>query len=84
MFLDKSGKKISKSVGNVFTPQIWLRYASPESLILLMLKRIVGARTLSVDDVPTYMMELDNLEDIYFGKKVIQDEFERAELRGLY
>ncbi len=84
MFLDKSGKKISKSVGNVFTPQIWLRYASPESLILLMLKRIVGARTLSVDDVPTYMMELDNLEDIYFGKKVIQDEFERTELRGLY
>ena len=84
MFLDKSGKKISKSVGNVFTPQIWLRYASPESLILLMLKRIVGARTLSVDDVPTYMMELDNLEDIYFGKKVIEDEFERTELRGLY
>ena len=84
MFLDKSGKKISKSVGNVFTPQIWLRYASPESLILLMLKRIVGARTLSVDDVPTYMMELDNLEDIYFGDKVIEDEFELAELRGLY
>jgi lysyl-tRNA synthetase class 1 len=84
MFLDKSGKKISKSVGNVFTPQIWLRYASPQSLILLMLKRIVGARTLSVGDVPTYMMELDNLENVYFGKKVIQDDFERTELRGLY
>jgi lysyl-tRNA synthetase class 1 len=84
MFLDKSGKKISKSVGNVFTPQIWLRYASAESLILLMLKRIVGARTLSVDDVPAYMMELDNLEDIYFGKKAIKDDYERAELRGLY
>jgi len=84
MFLDKSGKKISKSVGNIFTPQIWLRYASPESLILLMLKRIVGARTLSVDDVPTYMMELDNLEDIYFGKKAIAEEYELAELRGLY
>jgi lysyl-tRNA synthetase class 1 len=84
MFLDKSGKKISKSVGNVFAPQIWLRYASPQSLILLMLKRIVGARTLSVDDVPTYMMELDNLEDIYFGKKPVQDDFERTELRGLY
>jgi len=49
-----------------------------------MLKRIVGARTLSVDDVPTYMMELDNLEDIYFGKKTIKDDYERAELRGLY
>jgi len=84
MFLDKSGKKISKSVGNVFTPQIWLRYASPESLILLMLKRIVGARTLSVDDIPVYVMELDNLEDVYFGKKVVEDKFELMELRGLY
>jgi len=84
MFLDKSGKKISKSVGNVFTPQIWLRYASPESLILLMLKRIVGARTLSADDIPVYMMELDNLEDVYFGKKVVEDKFELMELRGLY
>lgn len=84
MFLDKSGKKISKSVGNILTPQIWLRYASPESLILLMLKRIVGARTLSVDDIPTYMTELDKLEDIYFGKKVVEDKNELVGLKGLY
>jgi len=84
MFLDKSGKKISKSVGNILTPQIWLRYASPESLILLMLKRIVGARTLSVDDIPTYMTELDKLEDIYFGKKVVEDKNEMVGLKGLY
>jgi lysyl-tRNA synthetase class 1 len=84
MFLDKTGRKISKSAGNIFTPQVWLRYASPESLILLMLKRIVGARTLSVDDIPTYMLELDNLEDIYFGKKLVEDKHELAELKGLY
>ncbi|MGB9023636.1 MAG: lysine--tRNA ligase [Candidatus Bathyarchaeia archaeon] len=84
MFLDKSGKKISKSVGNILTPQIWLRYASPESLILLMLKRIVGARTLSVDDIPTYITELDKLEDIYFGKKVVEDKNELVGLKGLY
>jgi lysyl-tRNA synthetase class 1 len=84
MFLDKSGKKISKSVGNIFTPQIWLRYASPESLVLLMLKRIVGARTLSVDDIPTYMTELDKLEDVYFGNKMIEDKNELVELKGLY
>ncbi|HDN05995.1 MAG TPA: lysine--tRNA ligase, partial [Candidatus Bathyarchaeota archaeon] len=29
MFLDKSGRKISKSAGNVFTPQVWFRYGSP-------------------------------------------------------
>lgn len=84
MFLDKSGKKISKSVGNIFTPQIWLRYASPESLVLLMLKRIVGARTLSVDDIPTYIKELDKLEDVYFGNKMIEDKNELVELKGLY
>lgn len=84
MFLDKSGKKISKSVGNIFTPQIWLRYASPESLVLLMLKRIVGARTLSVDDIPTYMTELDKLEDVYFGNKMIEDKNELVDLKGLY
>ena len=84
MFLDKSGKKISKSAGNVFTPQVWLRYGSPQSLILLTLKRFVGTRSLSVSDIPQYMNELDELEDVYFGKKEIANEKERAKLTGLY
>jgi len=84
MFLDKSGKKISKSLGNVFTPQVWFRYGSPQSLLLLVLKRFVGTRTLSVTDIPNYMNELDYLEDIYFGKKKITDEKEKAKLTGLY
>ncbi|MEM2999814.1 MAG: lysine--tRNA ligase [Candidatus Bathyarchaeia archaeon] len=84
MFLDKSGRKISKSAGNVFTPQVWFRYGSPQSLLLLMLKRFVGTRTLDVSDIPAYMNELDNLEDIYFGKKPIKDPKELTKLRGLY
>jgi len=84
MFLDKSGRKISKSVGNVFTPQVWFRYGSPQSLLLLMLKRFVGTRNISVMDIPQYMNELDELEDIYFGKKHVKDEKERAKLTGLY
>jgi lysyl-tRNA synthetase class 1 len=84
MFLDKSGRKISKSTGNVFTPQVWFRYGSPQSLLLLMLKRFVGTRTLAVTDIPSYMNELDYLEDIYFGRKAIQDKKELAKLRGLY
>ncbi|MCW3979970.1 MAG: lysine--tRNA ligase, partial [Candidatus Bathyarchaeota archaeon] len=63
MFLDKSGKKISKSAGNVFTPQVWFQYGSSRSLILLMLKRFVGTRELSIVDIPQYMNELDELED---------------------
>ncbi|MBS7605755.1 lysine--tRNA ligase, partial [Candidatus Bathyarchaeota archaeon] len=84
MFLDKSGRKISKSAGNVFTPQLWLRYGSPQSLMLLLLKRFVGTRTIDVTDIPHYMNELDYLEDIYFGKVSIPDKRELAKLRGLY
>jgi len=84
MFLDKSGKKISKSAGNVFTPQVWFRYGSPRSLLLLTLKRFVGTRTLSVTDIPQYVNEFDELEDIYFGRKTVADAKERAKLTGLY
>ena len=83
MFLDKSGKKISKSAGNVFTPQVWFRYGSPQSLLLLMLKRFVGTRTLDVSDIPLYMNELDYLEDVYFGKKQVSEK-EATKLRGLF
>ena len=84
MFLDKSGKKISKSAGNVFTPQVWFRYGSPQSLLLLMLKRFTGTRTISVTDIPQYMDEFDELEEIFFGRKPVSDEKERAKLKGLY
>jgi len=84
LFLDISGKRYSKSAGRIFSPQLWFRYGSPQSLLLLMLKRFVGARSLSVTDIPKYMNELDELEDIYFGRKEIVDEKERAKLSGLY
>jgi lysyl-tRNA synthetase class 1 len=83
MFLDKGGRKISKSAGNVFTPQGWFRYGSPQSLLLLMLKRFVGTRTLDVSDIPSYMNELDYLEDVYFGKEKVGEK-ELVKLRGLY
>ncbi|OYT52332.1 lysine--tRNA ligase [Candidatus Bathyarchaeota archaeon ex4484_135] len=84
LFLDKSGRKISKSKGNVLTPQMWLKYGPPQSLMLLMLKRFVGTRKLDISDVPKYVDELDRLEQVYFGLKEVEDEFERAKLRGLY
>ncbi len=84
MFLDRSGRKISKSTGNAFTPQVWFRYGSKTALLLLMLKRFVGARTLDVKDIPSYMDEFDTLEDLYFGKKKIKEEREEKKLRGLY
>jgi len=83
MFLDKGGKKISKSAGNVFTPQVWLQYGSSQSLLLLMLKRFVGTRNISVSDIPLYMNELDELEDVYFDKKQLNQK-ETNRLKGIY
>jgi len=85
LFLDKGGKKISKSKSavDVITPQTWFKYASPTSLNLLMFKRITGARSVGVEDIPTYANELDYLEQVYFGIKP-NDEKEVAKLRGLY
>jgi lysyl-tRNA synthetase class 1 len=84
LFQDKSGRKISKSVGNLVTPIEWLDFASPESLRLLMYKRIVGARNVSLGDVPVYMDEFDDLEAYYFSNRKDPNRMKDARLRGLY
>jgi len=83
-FIDKRGVKISKSVGNVIAPQLWLRYASAQTLLLLMYKRSVGSRAIWIRDIPVYIAEFDELEDHYFGQKHSKDQKEEARLRGLY
>lgn len=84
MFLDKGGKKISKSLGNVVTAQKWLEFGSPESILLLLYKRITGARELGFEDIPGLMTEYDELEDTYFGKIRVDNPAKLAKLRGLY
>lgn len=66
LFLQKGGKKISKSSGNVFTPQVWLNYGTPQSLLLLMFKRFQGTRELDVTDIPKYMDEVNQITKIYY------------------
>ena len=84
LFQDKSGRKMSKSVGNLLTPLEWLEYASPESLRLLMYKRIIGARSVSLEDIPVYMEDFDDLEESYFSKRRDPNAMKDAKLRGLY
>jgi lysyl-tRNA synthetase, class I len=84
MFLDKSGKKISKSAGNVLTPQMWLRYGTPESILLLLFKRITGTRHVGLDDVPALMDEYDYYEDIYFGKIKEDNPAKLTRTKGIY
>jgi len=84
MFLDKGGKKISKSLGNVVTSQKWLTYGTPESIILLLYKRITGARELGFEDIPGLMDEYNELENIYFGKTKVDNEAKLVKSKGLY
>ncbi|MGY5872760.1 MAG: lysine--tRNA ligase [Candidatus Thorarchaeota archaeon] len=84
MFLDKGGSKISKSKGNVFTPQTWFTYGSPQSLFLLTFKRMKGSRTLAVDDIPIYLKELDYLEDVYFDRIKESNPARKRKMKGLY
>jgi lysyl-tRNA synthetase class 1 len=84
MFLEKGGKKISKSLGGVFTPQDWMRFGSPQSLRLLMLKRFSGTRELSPSDIPVYMDEVDKLEKTYRDEETIENEKELTHLKRLF
>ncbi len=84
MFLDKGGKKISKSAGNVLTPQMWLQYGTAQSLLLLLFKRISGTRHVGIDDIPQLMDEYDMYEDIYFGKVKEPNDSKRIKLNGIY
>jgi len=84
MFLDKGGKKISKSLGNVITSQTWLKFGSPESILLLLYKRITGARELGFEDIPSLMDEYNELEKIFFNKIKIDNEAKLVKSKGLY
>jgi len=84
MFLDKGGKKISKSLGNVVTSQKWLDYGTPKSILLLLYKRIKGAREVGFEDIPALMDEYNELENIYFGKTKVDNEAKLVKSKGLY
>ena len=84
MFLDKGGKKISKSLGNVVTSERWLQYGTSKSILLLLYKRITGARELGFEDIPALMNEYDELENIYFGKTKVNNEAKLVKSKGLY
>ena len=84
MFLDKGGKKISKSLGNVITSQKWLHYGTTKTILLLLYKRITGARELGFEDIPGLMDEYNELESIYFGKTKVDNEAKLVKSKGLY
>jgi lysyl-tRNA synthetase class 1 len=84
LFLDRNRKKISKSTGNVFTPQKWLKYGTPESIMLLFFKRIVGTRVMGLEEIPSLMNEYDFYEDVYFDKIIEENKAKVAKIKGIY
>lgn len=84
LFLDRTGKKISKSTGNVLTPQKWLQYGTPESLMLLFFRRIVGTRLIGLQEIPLLMNEYDFYEDVYFGRILERNIAKRTKIKGVY
>jgi lysyl-tRNA synthetase, class I len=84
LFLDRTGKKISKSTGNVLTPQKWLQYGTPESLMLLFFRRIVGTRLIGLQEIPLLMNEYDFYEDVYFGRISERNIAKRMKIKGVY
>jgi lysyl-tRNA synthetase, class I len=65
LFLDENGQKISKSKGNGLTMEEWLRYASPESLSLLMYREPKAAKRLHFDVIPRHVDEYQQFLDGY-------------------
>jgi lysyl-tRNA synthetase class 1 len=84
MFLDKGGKKISKSLGNVITAQKWLEFGNAKSILLLLYKRITGARELGFEDIPSLMNEYNEVEDIYFGRIKGDNQAKLTKSNGLF
>ena len=83
MFLDRTGSKISKSKGNVITPQQWLRYSPPEVLRMLMFKRYKGTRAISLEMIPTYINELEEKLAQYHNLDRIKDPRRRINIKRL-
>jgi lysyl-tRNA synthetase class 1 len=64
LFLDEQNQKISKTKGNGFSMEEWLRYATPESLAYYMFQSPKSAKRLYFDVAPKaadeYLQQLDS------------------------
>ncbi|MBI4182028.1 MAG: lysine--tRNA ligase [Candidatus Aenigmarchaeota archaeon] len=84
LFTERGGQKLSKSKGNVFTPQTWMTLGSPESLRLLFLKRLGTSRVVDEDAIPALMDEVDELGKVYRGEIREPNKRELAHKKRLF
>jgi len=55
-----------------------------KSILLLLYKRITGARELGFDDIPGLMAEYNELEDFYFGRIKVDNQAKLTKSKGLF
>lgn len=72
LFLDAEGKKISKTVGNGFTIEEWLRYGSQASLAYFLFREPTRAKNLHPGVVPIAMADYDKSNQQYFTQTEAQ------------
>ena len=78
------GEKMSASRGNVVATWEWPSLALPETLKLFMLKKPNRERDMPLKNIYRGYDELDLLEQIYFGKKTLQNQRELNQAKRLY
>jgi len=83
-YLTIDGKKMSASVGNVVSTWDWPKFAPPQILRLIFLKKLRKVRDFSYQKIPDYVDEYDKLQRIYFGVEKVENEKEKAHLKRLY
>ncbi len=83
MFLDSTKRKISKSAGNVITPQMWMEFSPPEALRMIMFKRYHSTRSISLQSSPLYINELENGIRKYHNLEKIRSERDKITLKRL-
>ncbi len=83
MFLDSTKRKISKSAGNVITPQMWMEFSPPEALRMIMFKRYHSTRSISLQSSPLYINELENGIRKYHNLDKIKSKRDKITLKRL-
>jgi lysyl-tRNA synthetase class 1 len=68
LFLDENGEKISKSRGNGITIDEWLRYATPESLMLFLYQHPKKAKKLFFDVIPRHVDDYESFVAAFPGQ----------------
>jgi len=78
------GEKMSASRGNVVATWEWPNLALPETLKMFMLKKPSKVRDMPLTHIYRSYDELDELEQIYFEKKLVRDKKKINQAKRLY